>query len=45
MMELVDEDGSGEVTFDEFVNKVAYDEEVMKRVGVADLDVGVGVVL
>lgn len=28
MMCLIDEDGSGEVTFDEFVNKVAYDEEV-----------------
>lgn len=28
MMTLIDEDGSGEVTFDEFVNKVAHDEEV-----------------
>lgn len=28
MMNMIDEDGSGEVTFDEFVNKVANDEEV-----------------
>lgn len=28
MMHMIDKDGSGEVTFDEFVNEVAGDEDV-----------------